>query len=64
MLASELRSKSVEELKATVVELRKEQFSLRMQKAAGNANLNEFRRVRKDIARIKTVINELNSGDK
>ena len=60
MDASELRSKSVDELNEELLELRREQFNLRMQQATGELNHNhEHRRVRKDIARIKTVLNEL-----
>jgi large subunit ribosomal protein L29 len=60
MEASELRKKSVEELNEELLALRREQFNLRMQKATGELNQNhEHRRVRKDIARIKTVLNEL-----
>jgi len=66
MKASELRTKSVAELQQELVELRREQFNLRMQQATGQLNHNhEHGRVRKDIARIKTVINELaRQGDK
>ncbi len=60
MEASELRKKSVEELNEELLELRREQFNLRMQKATGElAQNHQHRRVRKDIARIKTVLNEL-----
>jgi large subunit ribosomal protein L29 len=60
MEASELRNKSVEELNEELLALRREQFNLRMQKATGELTRNhEHRRVRKDIARIKTVLNEL-----
>ena len=60
MKASELRQKSVAELQEELVELRREQFNLRMQQATGQLNHNhEHGRVRKDIARIKTVINEM-----
>ena len=60
MKASELRQKSVAELQEELVALRREQFNLRMQQATGQLNHNhEHGRVRKDIARIKTVINEL-----
>ncbi|MDZ7642901.1 MAG: 50S ribosomal protein L29 [Woeseiaceae bacterium] len=60
MKASELRSKSVSELQDELVALRREQFNLRMQQATGQLNHNhEHGRVRKDIARVKTVINEL-----
>lgn len=65
MKASELREKSREELESELVELRREQFNLRMQAAAGQqAQNHEHKRVRKDIARVKTVIGELSrQGD-
>ena len=60
MKASELRSSSVSDLKDELLKLRKEQFNLRMQQATGQLiRPHEYRRVRKDIARVKTVINEL-----
>ena len=59
MQASELRNKSVEELNGELLELRKEQFKLRMSQASGELKQHtEHGRVRKDIARIKTVIAE------
>ena len=67
MEASELRNKSVEELNEELVALRREQFNLRMQQATGEQNQNhQHSKVKKDIARIKTVLNELKraSGDK
>ena len=55
MEASELRGKSVEELNSELIELRREQFKLRMSQASGELNRHtEHGRVRKDIARIKT----------
>ena len=60
MDASDLRKKSVDELNEELVALRREQFNLRMQQATGELSHNhEHRRVRKDIARVKTVLNEL-----
>ena len=60
MEASELRSKSVTELNEELVALRREQFNLRMQHATGELTHNhEHGRVRKDIARVKTVLSEL-----
>ena len=60
MKAAELRAKSESELRNELIELRKEQFKLRMQYSMGQATRNhEFDRVRKDIARIKTVMNEM-----
>ena len=60
MKAADLRSKTVAELNEELVALRREQFNLRMQHATGELTQNhEHGRVRKDIARIKTVLNEL-----
>ena len=60
MNASELRGKSRAELEEELVELRREQFNLRMQGATGQMNQNhQHKRVRKDIARVKTVMTEL-----
>ena len=59
MKASELRTKSVEDLMQELIALRKEQFNLRMQRGAGQlTNPSRFRYVQKDIARIKTILNE------
>ena len=60
MQAQELRTKSVEELNEELVALRREQFNLRMQQATGElAQHTQHGRVRRDIARVKTVLNEL-----
>jgi large subunit ribosomal protein L29 len=60
MEAKDLRDKSVEELNEVLLALRKEQFNLRMQNATGELNQNhQHRQVSKDIARVKTVLNEL-----
>jgi large subunit ribosomal protein L29 len=60
MKAADLRSKSVEELNDELVALRREQFNLRMQHATGEMTHNhEHGRVRKDIARVKTILNEV-----
>jgi large subunit ribosomal protein L29 len=59
MNASELKEKSVEELNATLLELLKEQFNLRMQASTGQlAQTHELRIVRRKIARVKTILNE------
>jgi large subunit ribosomal protein L29 len=59
MNASELRQKSVEELKKELLESLREQFNLRMQRATGQLSKPHlFRDVRRKIARIKTVLNE------
>lgn len=59
MNAKELRGKSASELNEELLKLRREQFSLRMQRATGQAvKPHDFGRVRKDIARLKTVMAE------
>ena len=60
MKASELRSKSAEELNNELLELRREHFNLRMQRATGQlARPHEYGRVKRDIARVKTILGEL-----
>ena len=60
MNAADLRKKSADELVDELVALRREQFNLRMQQATGElAQVHQHGRVRKDIARVKTVLNEL-----
>ena len=60
MNAADLRGKSVEELNEELVALRREQFNLRMQHATGELTQNtEHGRVKRDIARVKTVLSEL-----
>ena len=59
MKAIELKTKSVEELKSELIALLKEQFNLRIQKGIGQAPLSHlFRNVRKQIARVKTILRE------
>ena len=59
MNAKELRSKSAAELADELLKLRKEQFSLRMQRATGQTvKPTDFGRVRKDVARLKTVMRQ------
>ena len=54
---NELREKSADELQAHLVELHKEQFSLRMQKATGQLDkTHDARRVRREIARVNTLL--------
>ena len=60
MNVADLRSKSVDELNEELIALRREQFNLRMQQATGEmAQVHQHGRVKKDIARVKTVIGEL-----
>ncbi len=57
MNAQELRSKTKDELKNDLLVLRKEQLNLRFQKASGQLeNTARVTQVRRDIARIKTVL--------
>lgn len=59
MKANELRQKSAEELNEEMLALHREQFNLRMQHATGQLERSsELKRVRRDIARIKTVLTE------
>jgi large subunit ribosomal protein L29 len=62
MKAEELRSKSAEELNATVAELNQEIFNLKFQLHTGHLeNTSRISQVRREIARIKTVIAEKRS---
>jgi len=57
MKASELNAKTRDELLEELVSLRREQFNLRMQQATGQlARPDQYRKVRKNIARVKTVL--------
>lgn len=59
MKATELNEKSVEELNVTLNELLQDQFKLRMEKATGQVTeTHKLREVRRDIARVKTIINQ------
>ncbi|AKA46763.1 TPA: 50S ribosomal protein L29 [Haemophilus influenzae] len=59
MKAQDLRTKSVEELNAELVNLLGEQFKLRMQIATGQLQqTHQAKQVRRDIARVKTVLTE------
>ncbi len=65
MKASELRGMSQEDLSKELINLRREQFNLRMQRATGQlARPNEYGRVKKDIARVKTILGELKQTSK
>ena len=59
MKASELRAKSVDELKSELLSLLKAQFGLRMQLATQQlSNTSQMSKVRRDIARVRTLIRE------
>lgn len=63
MKAKELREKKPEELKNLLLDLLKEQFNLRMQRGTGQlARSSEMKRVRREIARVKTLMNEKSAG--
>ena len=59
MDTNEMREKSAQELTDHIAELRREQFSLRMQKAQGQAaQTHQFAKVRREIARVATILGE------
>lgn len=59
MKASELRAKSVAEINNELLELLKAQFSLRMQLATQQlGNTSQLKKVRRDIARVRTLLTE------
>lgn len=59
MEVKDMRSKTEVELKEELLTLRREQFNLRMQRATGQmARPDQFGKVRRDIARLKTVLGE------
>ena len=59
MKASELRSKGVDELEQELQSLLRAQFSLRMQKATQQLNnSSQLRKTRRDIARVRTLLND------
>ncbi len=59
MKASELKTKSVEELQKELLSLNKEQFGLRMQVSTQQlSNTSQLGKVRRNIARVKTVLTE------
>ena len=60
MYAKDLRGKSKQELETQLVELRREQFNMRMQRAMGQfTQTHQIKRVRRDIARVKSILGEL-----
>jgi large subunit ribosomal protein L29 len=57
--ASDIRTKTPDELSAMLIDLRKEQFNLRFQRATGQQeNTSRMKLVRRDIARVKTILAE------
>jgi len=65
MNINDMKSKTVVELRDELKGLLEEQFNLRMLKGMGQmTNINELRRVRRDIARVKTVMTEKSTEGK
>jgi len=65
MNAKDLRQKSATELREELLNLRREQFNLRMAQATGqSAKPDQFTKVRRNVARVKTVLAELGRADK
>jgi len=64
MKATELRGKNPEQLNTLLLDLVRERFNLRMQKGSGQLTKpSQMKAVRRDIARIKTVLQELVTGE-
>jgi large subunit ribosomal protein L29 len=60
MITKDLRKKNATELKEELIKLRREQFNLRMAAATGQpARPDQYGKVRKNVARVKTVLREL-----
>ena len=63
MKASDVRSKTADELKDQIVDLKKEQFNLRFQRATQQLEKPaRVKEVRRDIARIKTILGQKNAA--
>ncbi len=63
MDAKELRGKNTAELSEELQSLLREQFNLRMQKGTGQlGNSARLKSVRRDVARVKTIMNEIAGG--
>ena len=64
MKSADVRAKSKDELKDQLIDLRKESFNLRFQAASGQLeNTARVKQVRRDIARIKTILGERGNAD-
>ena len=64
MKATELRDKSVEQLNEQLLDLLRDQFNLRMQKATGQLTQSHLlSQVKRDIARVKTVLKQQKAGN-
>jgi large subunit ribosomal protein L29 len=59
MKVSEMKEKSVDELNDELLTLKREQFTLRMQKGSGQLEKNHrLKEVRRDVARVKTILTQ------
>ncbi len=64
MNASELRDKTPDQLRDELTSLKKESFNLRFQQATGQLeNTARMRQVKRDTARVKTILNEKAAGE-
>jgi len=62
--AADVRAKTPDELNTMLLDLRKEQFNLRFQRATGQQEgIGRVRQVRREIARVKTIIGEQNRAE-
>ena len=62
--AADVRAKTRDELNTLLLDLRKEQFNLRFQRATGQQEgVGRVRQVRREIARVKTIIGEQNRAE-
>jgi large subunit ribosomal protein L29 len=65
MELKDLRKQSAQELDSQLIELRREEFNLRMQKGAGQqTQTHHFKRVRREIAQIKTLLTQKSAAAK
>jgi len=63
MKASEIRQKSKDELATLLLDLSRERFNLKMQKGTGQLSKpDQVKKVRRDVARIHTILNEMASA--
>ena len=62
--AADVRAKTPDELNTMLLDLRKEQFNLRFQRATGQQEgVGRVRQVRREITRVKTIIGEQNRAE-
>ncbi len=63
MELKDLRKQSAQELDEQLIELRREEFNLRMQKGSGQqTHTHHFKRVRREIAQVKTLLGQKQAG--